>query len=277
MIGPLRTILMALMLFTGPAAFAQSVSYPEPNDPLPGQVGGTYADLIQLVAPGIVIDDQTYTGGQSLDIRHLAGWDDPGVTLATTGQLHISALPVGSQLALLLDFGTAADEASELDILALFDLADTPRLLDTANANLDQSTSFSKPFPAGLGEEADLLLIQGTHHNSGQGYSLTALTLVRDGRFELIDTILTFRENNCAFERNQSLDVKPSAAEPFADIVARVVEQTDVPVDACTDPTPPAAGTRTITVTYRWDPATGRYAADSDAFDILARENEERF
>ncbi|MCR6673677.1 hypothetical protein [Devosia ginsengisoli] len=277
MVKPLAAILVMLMLFAGPAALAQPVSYPEPADPLPGRAGGTYADLVQLVAPGIVIDGSSYAGGQSLDIRHLADWDDPGVTLAATGRLHISALPVGSQLALLLDFGTAADEVSELDILALFDLADTPRLLDAANANLDRSTSFSKPFPAGLGEGADLLLIQGTHHNSGQGYSLTALTLVRDGRFELIDTILTFRENNCAFERNQNLDVKPITAEPFADIVASVFEQTDIPADACTDPTPPAAGTRTITVTYRWDPAAGRYAADSDAFDILARENEARF
>ena len=277
MVKPLAAILMALMLFTGPAAFAQPVSYPEPADPLPGQTEWTYADLIELVAPGIVLDGSAYSGGQQLDIRHLAGWDDPGVTLAATGRLHISALAAGSRLALLLDFGTTADEVTDLAILALFDLADGPRLLDVANAGLDRSTSFIDPFLAGLGEGADLLLTQSTHHNSGQGYATTALTLVRDGRFELIDTIATFRENNCAYERNQSLEVMPIAAEPFADIVATVIEETTIPAEDCTDPASTEPGTRSITVTYGWDPQAGRYTADSDAFDILARENEARF
>jgi hypothetical protein len=270
-------ILIALMLFTGPTALAQPVSHPEPHDALPGGTGGTYADLVQLVAPGIAIDGRSYAGGQSLNVRHLAGWDDAGVALAAAGRLHISALPLGSRLALLLDFGTAANEVGDLVILALFDLADNPRLLDTANASLDGSTVFFAPFHARLGEGADLLLTQSTHHNSSQGYALTAMTFVQDGRFELIDTIATFSESNCAYERRQTVDVRPVAAEPFADIVATVVEQTSIPAETCPDPAPPAEATRTITVTYRRDPEAGRYIPDSDAFDILASENETRF
>src|SRR3546814_13035075 len=71
------------------------------SDLLPGQSGGTYADLVQLVAPGIVLDGDAYTGGHSLDIRHLAGWDE-GVPLPEAGHLHISALPLNSRLVLLL-------------------------------------------------------------------------------------------------------------------------------------------------------------------------------
>ena len=100
---------------------------------------------------------------------------------------------------------------------------------------------------------------------------------MRDGRFDLIDTIATFRENNCAYERNQSLEVKPIAAEPFADLVATVIEETTIPAEACTDPASTEPGTRSIAVTYGWDAAAGHYTPDSDAFDILARKNEARF
>lgn len=36
-------------------------------------------------------------------------------------------------------------------------------------------------------------------------------------------------------------------------------------------------GSRTIPVTYRWDAAEQRYGPDTDAFEVLARENEARF
>jgi hypothetical protein len=276
MVKPLATILVVLTLFIGPAALAQPVSYPEPTDPLPGQAGKTYADLVQLVAPGISLDGGAYTGGQLLEVRHIEGWDDD-VALAATGGLRIAALPAGSRLALLLDFGTAEDQVTDLAILALFDLADTPRLLDAVNASLDRSTSFLDPYFVALGDSAGLLLTQSTHHNSGQGYTNTALILIQDDLFEAIDIIFTFRENNCAYERNQSLDVKPAAAAGFADIVATVVEETSIPNETCDSPDAPAPGSREIIVTYRWNPDTERYAPDSDAFGILARENETRF
>ena len=277
MVKPLAAILMALMLFTGPAAFAQPVSYPEPADPLPGQTEWTYADLVQLVAPGISLSGSAYAGGQQLDIRHLAGWDDEGVTLPEAGQLHISALPLDPRLVLLLDFGPAEYDDSDIAILALFDLANGPRLLDVANASSEQWTAFFDPAHIPLGTGIDLLLTQGTHHNSSQGYATSTLTLVRDGRFELIDMVSTFSEKLCAYERSQSLDVKPMAAEPLADIVAIVTEEITISTETCSDPASTEPGTRSIAVTYGWDAAAGHYTPDSDAFDILARENEARF
>lgn len=276
MTGPLRTILMALMLFTGPAALAQPVSQPEPADPLPGQTKWTYTDLVQLVAPGISLSGSAYAGGQSLDIRHLAGWDDEGVTLPEAGQLHISALPLDPRLVLLLDFGPAEYDVSDIAILALFDLANGPRLLDVANASSEQWTAFLDPAHMPLGDGVDLLLTQGTHHNSSQGYATSALILARDGRFELIDMISTFNEKLCAYERGQSLDVRPAAAEPLADIVATVTDEITISAETCPD-APPAPGTSETTVTYHWDAAAGRYRPDSDAFEVLARENETRF
>jgi len=276
MIGPLRMILILLALLMGPAAFAQPVSYPEPADPLPGQTEWTYADLVQLVAPGITLNGSAYAGGQPLDIRHFAGWDDEGVMLPEAGPLHISALPLDSQLALLLDFGPAEYDVSNIAILALFDLANTPRLLDVANASSQRWTAFLPPAHIPLGTGADLLLTQGTHHNSSQGYATSTLILVRDDRFELIDMISTFSEKFGTYERTQSLDVEPVAAEPLADIVAVVTEDITISTETRSD-TAPEPGTSEITVTYHWDAAAGHYTADSDAFELLARENEARY
>lgn len=275
MVKPLATILVVLTLFVGPAAFAQAVSSPEPADPLPGQSGGTYADLVQRVAPGIVLDGDAYTGGHSLDIRHLAGWDE-GVPLPEAGHLHISALPLDSRLVLLLDFGPTEYDVAEIAILALFDLADTPRLLDAANAGAQRWTGFFEPAHIPLGDDAGLLLTQSTHFNSSQGYATLTLTLARDGRLELIDMVSTLSENLCAYERTQSLEVKPAAAAPLADIVVVVTDETTPHAEPCSDAAP-EPGTNEIAVTYHWDAAAGHYMPDSDAFEVLARENEARF
>ena len=263
-----------VLLLLSTAALAQPVS---PSDPLPGQPDRTYADLVAALVPGIVIDDNNYSGGQLPDIRHLGGWDEDGLALASTGRVSITAHPLGNRLALLLDFGTAADEVTDLAILALFDPVATPPLLDAVNASSDRWTAFLDPAHLPLGTGADLLLTQNTHFNSSQAYATTALTLVQHDLFEPIDIISTFSETNCAFERIQSLAVTTHPAAPFAEILATVTEQTTIPPEPCAEPAAPAAGTRAIAVTYRWDAEAERYLPDSDAFGILARENETRF
>ena len=152
----------------------------------------------------------------------------------------------------------------------------TPRLLDKVNASAQRWTSFFEPAHIPLGTGADLLLTESTHHNSSQGYATSALILVRDGRLDLIDMVSTFSEKLCAYERTQSLAVKPVAAEPLADIVAVVTEEITVSAETCSDAAPEPS-IKDITVTYHWDAAAGHYTPDSDAFEVLARENEARF
>lgn len=280
MVKPLTAILVMLMLFASPAALAQPVLQPEPTDPLPELASTTYLDLVQLLVPGITVDGTTYAGGQSLDVKYLGSSDVDHVELAATGSLRIEAIPVRSggldRIALLLDFGTAANEVTDLAILTLFEVSGEPALLDATNVAFDRNTSFFEPALLTIGENNDLLITRSGHHNSGQGYATAALILVQDDLFELVDAVSTLRENTCAFERNQLLDVQTGAAEPLADIVATVTVETTIPAEPCSDPAP-VPGTRTITVTYNWDMATTRYIPDSDALDILAGENETRF
>jgi hypothetical protein len=64
----------------------------------------------------------------------------------------------------------------------------------------------------------------------------------------------------------------------YPDIVATVAQTIEPNDGTCSDEhqPPPQPGTRLVTVTYRWDGAASRYVADSDAFDKLAEEDQDR-
>ena len=273
-----RVALLALALFwmTAGRAFAEPVSFPGLTEPVAGRKDVTFADLVRLVAPGAV-----ESGEGTIDVRHIAGdaWSDPGPEAMRL--VKLAAVPARSggrdRTVLLLDFGPAQDSASGFVVLALFDVTGEPRLLDAADIAFDRWTAFAEPVRLPVGEGDDLLVTRSTHFNSSQGYATTALILLRGDRFALVDTISTFDDRACTFERTQRLGIRQGTGTPLADIRATVSERTTVSAGQCGEATVPEPGTRNIAVTYRWDAAGERYSADSDAFDVLARENERRF
>jgi len=272
--------LMLLMCAVG-GSVAQPAFSPDPTDALPASEGRTYLDLLQRLVPGIAVKGQAFSGGRPLTgVRRLEGPDERDVRLAPTGLLHLRAVPVRSggtvRTALLVDFGDAGDSVG-LTVLALFDIAGEPRLLDAADVASGRWTSFMDPVRLSVGAGDDLLVTQSTHHNSSQGYANVSLILVRNDRFELVETISLFSDKDCAFERSQSLTVEQGTGEPLADVVATVTERTVLTTEDCGGRAGPELGSRTITVTYRWDSAAQRYVPDSDAMAMLARENAKRF
>lgn len=279
--GRLHALLLAVAMLRAPVAFAEPVSYPEPADPLPGAGNRTYADLVRLVVPGIGGGDAGAAGKGVIDLRHIDGGDMIGFEPVSVASPRIAAVPVRSggldRVALLLNLGESRNDVSDFVVLALFDAADEPRILDAATIAFNRYTSFAEParLPAGVGD--DLLVTRSTHFNSQQGYATTALILARDDRLELVDAISTFDDRACAYERTQRLVLEQGAEQPFPDIMATVTELTAASDEDCGDATLPEPGTRTITVTYRWDAGAERYNPDSDAFVALARENEDRF
>lgn len=282
MIVRLRMVLGALMFLIGAAggAMAEPSFLVRPTDALPASEGETYLDLLQLVMPGITVNGTTYSGGHPIGIRQLDGPGEENVEPAPTGQLKLIAVPVRSggmdRMALLIDFGDA-EHSIGVALLALYDIAGELRLLDAANVAFDRWTSFLDPVRLSVSSSDDLLVTQSTHSNSSQHYAIAALILVRNDRFELVDTIVSLSDRDCTFERSQSLVIEQGTGEPVADIAATVIERTTLTAEDCGSRTGPEPGSRTITVAYRWDSAAQRYAPDSDAFTVLARENEERF
>jgi len=272
---------LALLALEVEGALAESASFRELTEPLREGADETYADLIQLAVPGIVVSDGIYSDVPAADFRHIYWGEEEDLRPTPTGYLSVSDVAVRSggldRLAVLFDFGDAEQSAEGFAILALFDMADEPKLLDAAHVASDRRTYFLDPARLPLATGNDLLVTQSAHSNVGQHYQIASLILVRDDRFELVDTIFSFSERSCDLDRTQRLSVRPGAEEPSTKIIATVTELTASPEGACDEVITVEPVIRTITVTYGWDAAAQRYLPDSDAFSVLARENAERF
>jgi len=279
--GAARTAALLRVAFIGLAlcslpierAFAEPVSFPAPADRVDDREDLTFADLMRLIMPAAGAE-------AAVTVREIGSDVVEAFALASSAAPRLAAVPVradgAERLAVLLDFGSG-EYVVGLAVLALFDVTDAPRLLDAANVASGAGTAFYDPARLGNGTEGDVLAIQSTHANSGQSYTTVPLILVRADRLELIDTIFAFDERLCGFERTQRVGLQQAAAGAFPDIMTTVTELTTLSQETCGEAALPEAGTRRIAVTYRWDAGAQRYIADSDAFDVLARESEERF
>jgi hypothetical protein len=274
------TALSTLLAAPIPAT-AQEISHADIWQEVAGHKGVAVLDLVRLVAPDIAVTDGVARGNHLVQMRYVSGGDEVPPSPTGFEVSGISAIDVRSggkdRVAALIEPGQVADTDEPLAVLALFDVSGTPRLLDAVDVALDRDTSLVESGRLDLGAGTDAILTRSSHFNSSQGYAATALVLLKDDRFELIDTVYTFDENVCSFERRQETAFKAvPKAGGMADIAATVTETT-MPRDEGCDGEVPPAGTRTIAVTYGWDAASSRYEPDSDAFEVLARENETRF
>lgn len=264
------------------AAQAQAVTFPELNSTVPGHRDVTYFDLAKMIVPDLKSgDDGFYTGGAPIEMRHILGGDEGGSPPETISLPNAAVLAIRAsgkdRLTMLFDLGQAQDSAEGFAVLALYDLAGKPKLLDAVNVGVDQSTYFRDPGRLAVSPGDDVLITMSTHFNSNQGYVATILILVRDDRFEPIDRIDTFDENVCAYKRTQDLSFQaPSGEKPYAAIKVTVTDTTRPSGESCEEPAPKAAS-HDISVSYRWDGATSRYIRSSDAFEKLSAENAKRF
>ncbi|WP_192355881.1 hypothetical protein [Mesorhizobium mediterraneum] len=277
----LRFILAFLLLpCLWTAAGAQGVSFPDLGSAVPGHKHTTYLDLAGMVIPDLAADkDGFYRGSTPIQMRHIEGPDSGGSPPETSGLSNAAALAIKAggkdRLAMLFDLGGTSDSAEGFAVLALYDLAGKPRLLDAVNVAVDRSTYFRDPGKLPIGPSDDAIITLSTHFNSSQGYVSTPLILVRDDRFELIDMIYTFDESLCAYRRTQALAFQTVAdGQPYAAIKATVADATVPNGESCDDPAPEASS-RDISVTYHWDGTA--YVKGSDALDKLAGENANRF
>lgn len=279
---PARFLLAAcLALPLATPAPAGEVTFPQLADAVPGAGGATYLDLARQVLPDLALEGEAYKGRTVIDMRHLGGADFGTAPRDLFSVSAIDVLSVRAEgrdlLAVLLDLGS--DEAEGFAALALLDPAGKPQLLDAAQVAFDRSTYFRDPAAVPLGPDDDLLLTMSTHFNSQQGYVTTAMTLVRDGRLQLVDTVFTFDERVCGFERIQlpAFRAGERGDRHYADIVVTVTEETKRTEEDCGAAELPDAGVRAVEVTYRWDEARMRFVAGSDGLEVLARETEDRF
>ncbi|MER9300533.1 hypothetical protein NKI38_29265 [Mesorhizobium sp. M0621] len=279
----LRFVLALMLLpFLWTAAGAQAVSFPELGSTLPGHKDVSYLDLARMVIPDLAADkDGFYRGGRPIEMRHIEGPDSGGSPPETSGFSNAAVLAIKAggkdRPTMLFDLGASPDSAEGYAVLALYDIAAKPKLLDAVNVALDRSTYFRQPGKLSAGASDDVLITMSAHFNSSQNYVITPLIMVRDDKFELIDMIFTFDENLCAYSRKQDVAFETIAdGQPYAAIRVTVTDATVMSGERC-DGEPRRPESHAISVTYRWDKKTSRYAKDSDALDKLAGENAKRF
>ncbi|MGX5841860.1 hypothetical protein ACWGTI_14150 [Mesorhizobium sp. ArgA1] len=279
----LRLILACLLLpWFWAAASAQAVSFPELDSAVPGHKNVTYLDLAKLVIPDLALNaDGFFHGGLPIEMRHIEGPDSGGSPPETSSLSNAAVLAIRAggkdRLAMLYDLGDSPDSAEGYAVLALYDIAAKPALLDAVNVAVDRGTYFRDPGKLSVGADDDVLITMSTHFNSSQGYVITPMIMVRDDKFELVDMIYTFDENLCAYKRTQDVAFQTIAdGQPYAAIKVTVTDATVPNGESCDEATPPSAS-QTISVTYHWDGKTSRYVKDSDALDKLAAENAKRF
>jgi hypothetical protein len=270
-------------LLTVPA-LAADVDFPPPDTAVNARSITTYLDLARHFVPDIKGTDNGYVGQKRTPLRHISGKDYGDETTDTLGFYDIATTRMKAdgkeRLLVLFDFAQAAKTARGVAVLALYDVSGEPKLLDAADIGLDQSTYFFDQALMSVAEGSDVILTMSTHFNSSQTYTTQSMIMVQDDRLELIDTAFLFNERLCTVERQQNVRyaANPSAGKPYAPI-AMVVTETVTPTnadcgaDASNEPT----GKREIKVTYTWDTIAGKYVADSDALQKLAKANEQRF
>ncbi|WP_192253509.1 hypothetical protein [Mesorhizobium silamurunense] len=284
MISTLFRLVLACLLLPclWAAADAQAVSFPELNGPVPGHQDVTYLDLARMVIPDLKASgDGFYNGSAPIEMRHILGGDEGGAPPETISLPNAAMLAIKAagkdRLTMLFDLGQAQDSAEGFAVLALYDLAGKPRLLDAVNVGTDRNSYFRDPGKLALGPGDDALITISMHFNSNQGYAGTMLIMVRNDRFYLIDAIYTFDENYCAYRRTQNLAFRSLGGhKPYAPIKATVTDETVPSKESC-DEAPPKATSHDISVTYHWDKAKSGYVKNSDAFEKLSAENEKRF
>jgi hypothetical protein len=254
------------------------------TDAVIGHPDTIYLDLLKQIAPDLApTGNDTFHGTLARPLRHIMGGEPSAMTGDPVVIDSATALPLRAggeeRLLVMAELGELYGGAPGFTMLALFDDAPTPHLLDAADVSIDRFTIFSSPPLLDLSPGDQAILVGNGHYNSNQTYGSTLMLFVSDGRLTMIGEVSDFSDRSCAFEHLQkpSFEVVPEPRQPYASIRASVLDQI-IPHDRdCGDEEQPAPFERTISAIFRWDAGEKRFVADSDALEKLATENEARY
>jgi len=246
---------------------------------VPGPSGLTYFDLLRLVVTDLTPDG--HGGDTFVPFRHIEGKDltsDPPGT-PVFDAVDVIAVPGDpARLTLLADFGHAEGSLADVNLLCLFALAPTPKLLDIVEVGSDRLTGLRGTAPELLAPRVPLILFDSEHSNSNQSYQSTEMIYLDSDRFRLLDTVFTFGDASCSFRRTQepTIVTRPDRG-PYRAVHVAVRETVTRTGTDCGDEMPPRTGVTTYQATYRWDAARRRFATTSHDLGKLAAANARRF
>ena len=244
------------------------------GDAVSGHPGVTYGALLSQAMPDLKQDGDTWTG-KLARYRHLLGKDydngapdDVTITGVDVQRIH----EAGRDRLVLLSFNANAPN-DWFAILAAFDNAKTPKLLDYANIAADQYNGYYDPTVLKLAGGNDAVLVTSTHSNSNEAYAITSAITLHNGRLLPALTLFTISDHACRYARAQDLSFKAHGS----DIVAEVVETSQPLEDDCGDDDPEVKfGKHVYRDTWRWNPRKQRYVRTAGAIARLEKITRDR-
>jgi len=259
----------ALVIACPAGAFA-APDLPEVGDAVPGHPGVTYLDLLRQAIPDLAMNAaDKQVEGHLKSLRHIMGKGqaaDPPDPLVVDF-IEVRHIKSGGRprLVVLADLGQAEDSAQSTTLLALFDHAAKPKLLDAVDVGVDKDTGFNEnPSQIALGPGDDALVTYSEHGNSNQSYQARLVIYVRGDRLRPIDEVFVLSDNACGYQREETPAFTTKPATPYATLEVTVTERLKRLGEDCGDERPPAPYVRTYRATYSWDAAKGAFVEKGD-------------
>jgi hypothetical protein len=216
----------AFLCFTG-ASRADAL---DPSDHVPDHPTVTYFDLVKQVVTDLDSPSRKDkpTAHAIVPYRHIEGdkaktgpAGPVSIQLLTALTIHADGR---SRLALMIDLGPSDGAVAEFTLLALFDLAEHPKLLDVVEVGTDRLTGFTDkpvlPLAQGAEYKSDLIVIDSDHFNSNEDFVGAEFLFMRNDRFRLAGTLFTFDAKLCASVRQQlpAVTTQPDASRRYRQI-----------------------------------------------------------
>lgn len=263
-------IAVALLLSLSSATFAISaeLKYIEANDRISDGSKTTYVDLALQFAPGLA---RNPADGRALSqIRHIGGEESLAtITSPSIGGIERVDIELAGKprMILLIDFGQADDSAEGVSILALYDMAGAPRLLDAMNVGLDRENSFNGPRFFALSSEFGMAFVRSSHHNAGEEYVQASMIGVWGDKLHAVDTIFSMSWNAGSEQVEARVSFGPVEGAVAFDAIVDV--RTTSCDGGCEVPEEAPAKTERLTARYSWDETTGKFVRPAHALDRI--------
>lgn len=274
-----------LLLLAGPALAASPLrEIKDLKQPVAAGSATTYADLLKLVFPAPTKGEEE--APQTPPVRNLGDYFKTQPLTAKQGYGGVTALPLkdhGRPLLLLLFYATGERaeeegdaEAQQYDLLALFQTAPTPKLLDLVDLGQGMTMGMGEGFWCknpliNLTPATQACMIYQEHFNSSQGYLQIHLLWVRNQHLETLLSVSPFGVKALCetFATKTVFWTEPDKGREYPRVVAKLtVKMEPGPVDEQCQPRQPGF-TRSYRGAWRWEPAKQKYQQASGDLDQL--------
>jgi hypothetical protein len=266
----LRACLFAALALLASGARAEEAQVVDVTMAVEGHDGVSYFDLMKQVMPDLVLTDGKASGRNIAGLRHILGPPFAGkpVDAITLGRIEMRRFKAEGEerIALLTNLVRAPEFAEAPALLAIFDEAATPRLMDLLDVGMDMETAFAEAGPVPIGRNDEAFVTSSWRVKGDKVQWADALMFMRDGKLELIDIYFRLDETLCGFKRTQRIKVEnlirlPGA--PYDDVKVTMTDARFVADTNCTESHSEPPFSHSVSNVYRWTDA-GSFIVDED-------------